>query len=105
MAVDILESASGDVGLHEYRLNPDFRENEQFREQFAAYKKEFDIENIPEAKAAEIITAADKAADKAKDAKAKKKKAPKPKKEKAVKEKPKKGKTEKDKSAKGTVTR
>ncbi|MBR2674165.1 MAG: Na/Pi cotransporter family protein [Mogibacterium sp.] len=44
VAVDILESASGDIGLHEYRLNPDFRENEQFKTQFSEYKKQFAIE-------------------------------------------------------------
>lgn len=75
VAVDILESASGDVGLHEYRLNPEFRENEQFRAQFAEYKKQFDIESVPEAKVAEIIQSADVATEaKAKKAKAKKEK-------------------------------
>ena len=43
IAVDILESASGDSGLHEFRLNPEFRENDQFRDQFAEYKKQYSI--------------------------------------------------------------
>ena len=91
VAVDILESASGDVGLHEYRLNPEFRENEQFRAQFAEYKKEFDIDSVPVPEPSDPALSADvanapkgKKTKKAKDPKAKKEKAPK---EKAAKKK------------------
>ena len=45
IAVDILESASGDSGLHEFRLNPEFRENDLYKDQFAEYKKYYSIDH------------------------------------------------------------
>ena len=43
VAVDILETVSGDAGLHEFRLNPEFRENTRFKECFSEYKSRFEI--------------------------------------------------------------
>ena len=43
VAVDILEAASGDRGLHEYHKNADFRENEFFRNRFAEYKEKYAV--------------------------------------------------------------
>ena len=45
IAVDILESASGDSGLHEFRLNPEFRENDLYKDQFAEYKNYYSIDH------------------------------------------------------------
>lgn len=41
IAVDILETFSGEEGLHAYHSKPDFRQDEFFKEHFELYKKEF----------------------------------------------------------------
>lgn len=43
VGVDILESVSGDSGLHEFRQHPDFRENNLFKEYFSEYKSKYEL--------------------------------------------------------------
>ncbi|MBP3895216.1 MAG: Na/Pi cotransporter family protein [Mogibacterium sp.] len=43
VAVDILESVSGDAGLHEFRLHPEFRENDLFKRYFSEYKNKYEL--------------------------------------------------------------
>ncbi len=45
VAVDILESASGDKGLHEQHNRPDFRTNERFMSYFREYKQKYDLQS------------------------------------------------------------
>ena len=41
VAVDILESVSGDKGLHEHHNSPDFRTNDTFKSYFEEYKRAY----------------------------------------------------------------
>lgn len=43
IAVDVLESVTEAGGLHAYHLQPDFRQDDFFREHFAEYQKKFSL--------------------------------------------------------------